>query len=421
MNDNGQKQSSILEQGASAASTVKAAVKVGKAVSGMAKGAAAGPFGMAAGALLSNHKVRKGLLIVICLLLIPILFIVMLPLMVFGMAANALTAPYDGGNPPVMNDDMAIVENIVTTNNELAIIIEEAYADLMAKIDKDFSSSGADVKEVDNPYAGSNVMNPLIIISQFCASKDQSYEEISLENLVDIVRENRDKLFKFNRELKWEMRKVLVKKYNEGTRQMEEVEEDQMQLIAYYTFVYNGESYFADEIFHLSDEQKTLAQNYYDNLILYLGDKYNLLIGNADFGDLILQYPFIPVPGGFANPLPVDWRANVTDEFGTRGGTHRGIDIGAPVGTPIFACRPGVVIVSSPWVNSWGEYVVINHGDGMTTLYAHMGRRNANVGDVVEQGAVIGYVGMTGVTSGPHLHLEVSVDGVLRNPRDYLP
>ena len=421
MNDKKQDSSSALQKGAQAASTVKSAVKTGKALAGAAKGAAAGPYGAAAGLIFSNKTLRKGCIIATSLILLPVLFILMLPLMLFGLTANALAAPFDGSEPPVMNNDAAIVENIITTNNELCVIIEEAYDVVMEDINSDFKSSSADILEVINPYAGKNVINPMLIIAQFCASKNESYEEISLENLVQIVRNSKDKLFSYNRELKWEKRIVKVQRYNESTRKMEEVEEEQMKLVAYYTFVYNGEAHFADEIFHLTDEQKELAADFYENMMLYLGDKFNELVGNVDFSDLILQYPFVPVPGGFANPLPVNWQDNVSSEFGSRSDNHRGIDITAPYGSPIYAVRPGVVIVSSPWFNSWGEYVVINHGDGMTTLYAHMSQRSANVGDVVNQGDIIGYVGLTGVTSGPHLHLEVAVNGVLQNPRNYLP
>lgn len=421
MNENRQEKSA-LEVGAQAAGTVQSAVKVGKAVAGAAKGAAAGPYGMVAGALLSNNTVRKGCIIAVCLLLIPILFICMLPLMVFGLVADALTAPFDGAADPVMNNDQAIVENIVTTNNELCVIIEEAYADLLEDIDQDFNRSGGDIKEVINPYSGSNIMNPLIIISQFCASKNQSYEEISLENLVKLVRDNRDKLFSFRKEQKWEKRLVKEQQWNDATKEFEEIEVEKMQLVIYYTYVYNGESHFADQIFQLTEAQKALAGDYYDNLTLYLGDKYHLLIGNADFSDLILDYPFTPVSGDFASPLPsLDWRQHVSDEFGSRGGDHRGIDIAVPYGTPIHAMKAGVVIVSSPWVNSWGEYVVINHGDGLTTLYAHMSQRAIEAGTVVNQGDIIGYVGSTGFSSGNHLHLEVALNGVLQEPRNYLP
>ena len=70
--------------------------------------------------------------------------------------------------------------------------------------------------------------------------------------------------------------------------------------------------------------------------------------------------------------------------------------------------------------SSYGEYVVISHGSGNTTLYAHMSSRSVSVGDVVEQGDVIGITGSTGISSGPHLHFEITENGVRVDPLQYL-
>lgn len=105
-------------------------------------------------------------------------------------------------------------------------------------------------------------------------------------------------------------------------------------------------------------------------------------------------------------------------------GNHTGIDIPAPKNTKIYAARGGVVMTSkmgsgSDW--SYGNYVVINHGDGTSTLYAHMNSRAVKVGDVVTQGQVIGYVGTTGRSTGYHLHYEVRVNGTRVDPVNYYP
>ncbi|MDP2705173.1 MAG: peptidoglycan DD-metalloendopeptidase family protein [Patescibacteria group bacterium] len=88
---------------------------------------------------------------------------------------------------------------------------------------------------------------------------------------------------------------------------------------------------------------------------------------------------------------------------------YNGIDIAAPSGTPVFASASGVVIISrdSGWNGGYGDYVVIAHDNGTQTLYAHMSRVLARVGQVVSQGEVIGYVGSTGRSTGSHLHFEV--------------
>ena len=115
-----------------------------------------------------------------------------------------------------------------------------------------------------------------------------------------------------------------------------------------------------------------------------------------------------------------------TARFGVPGnlwrlGYHPGLDIAATVGTPIRAAGDGTVLEAGPdTVKGYGNYVKLDHGTGLHTLYAHMSRVKAAVGDRVLQGDVIGYVGMTGYTTGPHLHWEVRKDGAYRNPLDYL-
>lgn len=99
---------------------------------------------------------------------------------------------------------------------------------------------------------------------------------------------------------------------------------------------------------------------------------------------------------------------------------HNGIDIGANTGTPILASNGGTVIVSE-YNKAWGEYVQIDHGAGYVTLYAHMSKRLVKVGQEVAQGDVIGKVGSTGYSTGPHLHFTIYENGASVNPRKYFP
>lgn len=100
--------------------------------------------------------------------------------------------------------------------------------------------------------------------------------------------------------------------------------------------------------------------------------------------------------------------------------THLGIDIPAYYGTPIKAARGGIVIVST-WHWSYGNYVVVDHGNGDSTLYAHMSSRSVNVGQTVKQGDVVGLVGSTGSSNGNHLHFEVKVGYVRQDPVNFYP
>jgi murein DD-endopeptidase MepM/ murein hydrolase activator NlpD len=94
---------------------------------------------------------------------------------------------------------------------------------------------------------------------------------------------------------------------------------------------------------------------------------------------------------------------------------HSGIDIGAPHGQPIVAADSGTVITST-FNSSYGNFIVISHGNGVSTLYAHLSTRQVSVGDTVSRGQQIGLVGSTGVSTGPHLHFEVIVNGTRVNP-----
>lgn len=99
---------------------------------------------------------------------------------------------------------------------------------------------------------------------------------------------------------------------------------------------------------------------------------------------------------------------------------HKGVDIGGVYySSQVHAAKAGTVIISQ-YSSSYGNYVVISHGSGNTTLYAHMSSRSVSVGQTVAQGAVIGITGSTGISSGPHLHFEITENGVRVNPLNYL-
>lgn len=103
------------------------------------------------------------------------------------------------------------------------------------------------------------------------------------------------------------------------------------------------------------------------------------------------------------------------------GGFHRGIDILAPVGTSIKPIDKGIVKESSLWRLGWGHTVVIEHENGLSSRYAHLRDIRVIEGEMVNKGQEIGTVGMTGWTTGPHLHLEIYQDGRTINPSLVLP
>ena len=141
-----------------------------------------------------------------------------------------------------------------------------------------------------------------------------------------------------------------------------------------------------------------------------------LAAANGDTGSAAL--------GGYIWPVS---SRRITSPFGPRNTgipgastNHKGVDIGG-VGytTEVHAAKAGTVIVSQR-SSSYGEYVVVSHGSGNTTLYAHMSSRKVSVGDYVAQGDVLGITGSTGISSGPHLHFEITENGNRVNPLNYL-
>lgn len=169
------------------------------------------------------------------------------------------------------------------------------------------------------------------------------------------------------------------------------------------------------------DATKALTGTYATDI--YYGEKLNQLIETYELTQYDEAKEVTISDTNYRMPLD---SYTVSSEFGLRGSEfHRGIDLAAPTGTPIKAAKEGKVIVAGTHY-SWGNYVVIEHEDGTTMLYAHQDKFVVSVGQQVSQGSLIGFVGSTGNSTGPHLHLELCTDNTLlktklKNPRTVLP
>ena len=108
-----------------------------------------------------------------------------------------------------------------------------------------------------------------------------------------------------------------------------------------------------------------------------------------------------------------------TDPFTKARKMHEGMDFSAKIGTPIYATGDGVVSKADNTVSGFGNHVVIRHGYGYETLYGHLSKYNCRAGQRVKRGDIIGYVGSTGRSEGPHLHYEVHKDGNVVNPLNF--
>lgn len=132
-----------------------------------------------------------------------------------------------------------------------------------------------------------------------------------------------------------------------------------------------------------------------------------------------MSYQKLPISVAFIRPVS----GTITSRYGSisrvRSGAHTGLDIATKTGTPIVAAASGTVTYSG-YQGSLGYLIKISHGDGVETYYGHCSKLYAKVGQYVNQGETIAAVGSTGNSTGPHLHLEVRVNGVAYNPQNYV-
>jgi murein DD-endopeptidase MepM/ murein hydrolase activator NlpD len=108
-----------------------------------------------------------------------------------------------------------------------------------------------------------------------------------------------------------------------------------------------------------------------------------------------------------------------TDPFNGKRANHAGVDIAAPTGTPVYATGNGY-IGRSRWAGGYGNLVEINHGNGYQTRFGHLSQRYVAEGQYVQRGQLVGLIGSTGRSTGPHLHYEVRLNGVAQDPSPYI-
>ena len=258
---NNQEKSS-LSQAASAAHTIHGAIKTGKAISAAAKGVAVGgPYGAAAGlALGAGQHAGKLLAAAAVLLMLPVLFVLMLPSLIFGGLTSS-----GSSSQPILNDNAAIVQNMSDIAFAVNQVLGEGITDAEARIAQDFAATGGDNYEIINPYAADMTSNANSFIAQYCAARGEEWDAISLTDMQTILRRGKGSLYSYTRTS--ETRTV-----EDDDPETEDVVETKEETWYIYTLSYNGEGYFADHVFHLTDAQKSLANNYASNLSLFLND-----------------------------------------------------------------------------------------------------------------------------------------------------
>ncbi len=267
-----EKDNDILSKGTEAANLVQSAVNIGKAASSVSKGAAVGGvYGAAAVAIWQNRKlIGKIILAIGLVLLIPILFIIMLPSIIFGDISSDV--PSD-----IMNNNAAIISNLESAQTTVSDCIISAHENILSEVSKKISNlPGGCTGRVVDSFKDNSVIDINLLISQYCASKD-NWDEVKTEDLKSTINSNKDKLFSYT---------LTISTEKSG---------DKSITVYTYTINYKGGTELS-EIFGLDENKSKIASDYAENLVVYLYGN-SLLNGTAAvsadverYSEVILKY-----------------------------------------------------------------------------------------------------------------------------------
>lgn len=276
-----------MDVGTSTISHLKA-LKTASTITKAGFGAAGGPFTTAVGIAIANrHGIAKIIIVIIAILLLPVLFILMLPGLIFGSLMEDTGA---------LNSNTIINDNIRASREAIVEVLEESHADILSEINAAIAKlPEGDTASINDSYTYNISVNANLLISQFCASQD-NYENINLRKLKSLIRKNKDGLFSYDVATETVTMEVVVEGGAEGENSPEgnENAEPQTKTVTFtrhtYTVQYAGDAYFADHVFHLTDEQKKLAQDYAENLTTFFGNAASGVAMAINLSDEVLSY-----------------------------------------------------------------------------------------------------------------------------------
>ncbi len=319
--------------------------------------------------------------------------------------------------------EIGAIDDLIKYNDELKRLAEQQLDSLTTQIEEAKTSiADTEAKIVAQESAFLERM------AQNYMEEDVDYIELVLgsKDLIDFL----TRVDRVNAILEYD--KKVIKNLNENREQLEivkakldEAEKTQMQRVAEYEQVIKSNQAIYQEkldfIDYLESNESAAQANYeyYQKLDDELNKKLEEYLAELQRKS---QSQYVGGNGGW--PLEPGVYYYVSSEQGWRNlwGTqnyHYGIDLACANGTKILSYNAGTVIVST-FHYSYGNYVIVDHGGGISTLYAHMSSNAVAVGDYVQAGQLLGYCGLTGNTSGYHLHFEYRINGQVQNPRNYL-
>lgn len=239
--------------------------------------------------------------------------------------------------------------------------------------------------------------------------EEMNNEKSAIKEELIVIEDNKKSVVEKQQELVLAQDELLVKQQNEQSKMDEllALENNKNQVI---NTLSAEESQLANEIGDLLAYNQDLQQEL-DNLFQELNNNNQNQVNNTTSSGEGFLRPGVGV---------------VTDTYGERinpvtfvPGFHAGVDFADAYGANVYASKSGTVVYSG-WISGYGNTVIINHGNGVETLYAHNSELLVSVGQEVSRGEVIALVGSTGMSTGPHIHFEIRINGSHVNPMDYL-
>ena len=271
MASDSQQEKNGVEYTAQAANIAKGALKTGKTLAGASKGAAFGPYGMAAGLAWEGRKVIvKVAVVLVALLLLPVMILMMLPSMLFGGGDTSETvddAVWDESivEEALVNDYSVVTEHYAEACTAVDTVMQNAHADVLAEIQADFGEYGADdTMSLNDPYSASLPHDSTRIICEYSALTDFE-KTIKVNDLTKKLTDFSDNFF-FYMVVEEAKTKTTYVSNEDGTYTATETPYTHVN----YTVIYLGDDYITEDVFGLTEEQKTLAADFADSLSLYL-------------------------------------------------------------------------------------------------------------------------------------------------------
>lgn len=233
------------------------------------------------------------------------------------------------------------------------------------------------------------------------------------DEIFDKVKQTGVIYYKYYAILEGEEEKAYVSEFSQAEeiiKQLKEKDSDNIDQISIMQM-------YDTELKDFSEVEATVAKLYHEKVVIQQPVK-KVTVGKVNTS-MNISYQKVPLSLNLIRPIS----GTITSRFGAkssiRSSDHTGLDIGAPIGTPVKVAASGTVTFAG-YKGSYGYLVVVSHGNGIETYYGHCSKLYVSVGQTVSQGEVISAVGNTGNSTGPHLHLEVRVNGVAYNPQNYL-